>query len=155
GQIATINLLRRGTDLYTMVHQSDLVQRASRAGQYRTRIQNRFKGWNFMLLNAVLNFAMEQNIQSVYTPTAELALRNTDPKRNVGPDLFDRIYDLQLQQILKVSRAGNWWRIDVQHNRDVVIQAEAKTESLPNEKVICVCHDTERGEHLDEVLRIQ
>src|SRR5262249_34407092 len=62
GQIATVNLLRRGTNLHTMVHQSDLVQRASRAPEYRTRLQNRFKGWNFMLLNAVLNSAIDQNV---------------------------------------------------------------------------------------------
>jgi hypothetical protein len=145
GQIATVNLLLRGTDLHTMVHQSDLIQRAGRAAQYRTRLQNRFKGWNFMLLNAILNFAIDQNVQSVYTPTAELALRNTDPARNVGADLFDRVYDRQIQETFKVRRVGDWWHVDVHENRDLVIRAETRVETVPDEKIICLCHDIERG----------
>jgi hypothetical protein len=133
-----------------MVHQSDLVQRAGRAIEYRTRLQNRFKGWNFMLLNAVLNFAVEQNVVSVYTPTADLALRNTDPSRNVGAELFERVYDRQIQQVFKVRRVGDWWNLNVEQNRDLVIRAETKLEHLAAEKVICVCHDIEQGlGHLD------
>src|SRR5262249_33204720 len=91
-----------------------------------------------------------QNVLSVFTPTARLALRNTDPARNVGPDLFDRIYDRQIQQIFKVEQAGDWWKVEVQKNRHLVIRTETKVESRRQEKVICLCHDIERGRgHLD------
>lgn len=150
GQIATGNLLWRESDLYSMVHQSDIVQRASRIPEYRTRLQNRFKGWNYMLLNATLNFAVEHSVQSIYTPTADWALRHTDPSRNVQRALFERIYDQQPQAIFHAERAGNWWRIDVQENRHRLIRPEPQTETAPQEKVICLCHDIERGlGHLD------
>lgn len=106
-----------------------------------------------MLLNSILNFAVEHNISSVYTPTSHLALRNTDPARNVGPDLFDRIYDQQVQQIFNVHREGDWWSMNVNDNRDRVIRAETKFESMDGEKTICLCHDVERGlGHLDSDL---
>lgn len=50
GQIATANLVVDGDRCYSMVHISDLVQRISRRREYKTRIENRFKGWNHMLL---------------------------------------------------------------------------------------------------------
>src|SRR4030095_1095577 len=55
GQIATANVLLDGDQLYSMVHISDLVQRISRKREYKTRIENRFKGWHHLLLNAILN----------------------------------------------------------------------------------------------------
>jgi hypothetical protein len=150
GQIANVNLLQRGSHLYTMVHQSDIVQRATRAGRHRTQIQNRFKGWNFMLLNAILNFAAEHHLSSIHIPTGQLALRNTDPARNPGPELFERIYDSQVQQILKARRVGEWWDIDVDQHRDMCVRPDVKREPLPADKVICLCHDIERGlGHLD------
>jgi len=151
GQIATANLLRRGAELYTMVHQSDLVQRAKRAPRYRTRLQNRFKGWNYMLLNGILNFAVEQQVKSVYLPTAQLALRHTDRKRDVRPELFERIYDQQPRQIFALSRVDAWWKLDVEAHRALLIRPESKSETLPSDKVICLCHDVERGlGHLDD-----
>lgn len=150
GQIATANLIWRGDQLYSNVHQADLIQRASRIPAHRTRLQNRFKGWNYMLLNAILNFAVEHSVQSVHTPTAEWALRHTDPSRNVQRALFERIYDQQPQAIFRAERAGNWWEIDVQENRHRLIRPEPKTETPPQETIICLCHDIERGlGHLD------
>ncbi len=145
GQVATANLVRRGTDLYSMVHQSDLAQRASRKPEHRTRLQNRFKGWNFMLLNAILNFAVEHNALFIYTPTAKLALSNTDPARNVGRALFARIYDQQVQALFHTDSAGEWWKIDVKENLHRLIRPETKIETRSQEKIICLCHDIERG----------
>lgn len=150
GQIATANIVWRGSDLYTMVHQSDLVQRASRRPEHRTRLQNRFKGWNFMLLNAILDFAVEHDVRCVYTPTAELALHNTDRARNVQRPLFERIYDQQVQTLFRLSRAGEWWKIDVKDNLHRLVRPETKIEAQPHAKIICLCHDIERGlGHLD------
>src|SRR4029078_10420715 len=63
GQIATANLVVRGPELYTMVHISDVVQRISRRRSLKTRVENRFKGWNHMLLNGILNFAAGMGIE--------------------------------------------------------------------------------------------
>lgn len=150
GQIATGNLIWRDKDLYSTVHQSDIVQRASRTPEHRTHLQNRFKGWNYMLLNAILNFAVEHSVHSVYTPTADWALRHTDPSRNVQRDLFERIYDEQPHAMFRAERAGNWWKINVQKNEHRLVRPETRSMPLPAEKTICLCHDVERGlGHLD------
>jgi hypothetical protein len=150
GQIATGNLVWRGTDLYSTVHQSDLVQRASRLPKHRTRLQNRFKGWNYMLLNAILNFALEHSVRTIYTPTADWALHHTDRSRNVQRALFERIYDQQLQTIFRAERTANWWKIDVNENRHRLICPETKLAAQQQVKIICLCHDVERGiGHLD------
>jgi hypothetical protein len=143
GQVAAVDLVLRGTDLYSMAHQSDLVQRASRQRQFRTRLQNVFKGWNHMLLNAILNFAVEHSVQNIYTPTATLALRNTDPARKVQRALFERIYDQQVQALFRTTAAGEWWKIDVKESLHRLIRPETKIEAWPQDKVICLCHDIE------------
>ena len=74
GQLATANLMVSGSTLYSMVHISDVVQRISRQREYKTRIENRFKGWSQMLMNSILNFAHERSLNVVLSPTAELAL---------------------------------------------------------------------------------
>ena len=46
------------TLIHTMVHQSDLVQRIGRVREHKTQIENRFRGWPWMLVNGVLAFAL-------------------------------------------------------------------------------------------------
>jgi hypothetical protein len=145
GQIATANVVLDGDRLYSMVHISDLVQRISRRREHKTRIENRFKGWNHMLLNAILNFARERGVALVHVPTSDWALRHTDPKRNPGHGLFNRIYDATVQQLFAVERNGPWWVIDTQTNGGRAVAPEARKRPLRAEKVICLCHDVERG----------
>jgi len=145
GLIATANLVLKETSLYSMVHQSDLVQRTARRQEYRTRIQKVFKGWNYMLLNSILHFALARDVQMVYTPTADFALRHTDPARTVGRALFERVYDYQVHQLFRARQVGEWWALDVQENRDRVVVPETREETLSSEKTICLCHDVERG----------
>jgi hypothetical protein len=145
GQIATANLLIAGNSLYTMVHISDLVQRISRSRDHRTRIENRFKGWHHLLLNAILNFAIERNLNPVYSCTSEIALKHTDPKRNVQRELFERVYDRNLNELFQASRQDIWWRIDVPANRDRTIRPEFQEENPVKQKTICLCHDIEEG----------
>jgi hypothetical protein len=150
GQVAAVDLVWRGTELYSMAHQSDVVQRATRRRQFRTRLQNVFKGWSYMLLNALLNFAVEHSVQTIFIPTASLALRNTDPARKVKRALFERIYNQQVQTFFRATAAGEWWKVNVRENLHRLIRPEIKTESRSREKVICLCHDIERGlGHLD------
>lgn len=145
GQIATANLVVDGDRCYSMVHISDLVQRISRRREYKTRIENRFKGWNHMLLNSTLNFALENNLKTVYSPTSDLAIENTDPSRNVGREMFERIYDRNVHDLFRADKQGRWWVIDVNENKDRIVVPEAKQELIPAEKTICLCHDIERG----------
>src|SRR5215510_5710619 len=150
GQVATANFVLREKNLYSMVHISDLVQRTARRQEYRSRIQNAFKGWNFMVLNGMLNFAVEHNVQVVYTPTADLAHHHTDPARTVGRALFDRVYDQQVCQLFNADKVGEWWAINVRENLDRLVVPETKREEFIPEKTICLCHDVERGfGHLD------
>jgi len=145
GQVATVDLVLHGRELYSMVHQSDLVQRISRRREHKTRIENRFKGWNHMLLNAVLNFAVECGVTRVHVPSADLALEHTDKQRVVGRELFDRVYDRDVRRLFSVRREGGWSIVEVDDNRDRVVVPNVRTETTPEEKTIALCHDVERG----------
>jgi hypothetical protein len=121
------------------------VQRISRRREYKTHVEKRFKGWNHMLLNAILTFALEHGATRVHTPTAKLALENTDRRRVVGAALFERVYDGDVQRLFSASEDGTWWTIDVQANRERVVMPEIGSDVLPAEKTIAVGHDLERG----------
>jgi hypothetical protein len=145
GQVATANLVLDGPVLRSMVHISDLVQRIARRPEHRTRIDNTFKGWPHMLLNGVMSFAVERGVRTVQIPTAELAIENTDPARTVGRELFERVYDRSVEELLPARRNGRWWTIDVDAARHRVVVPERQSEPLPSGRTICVCHDIERG----------
>jgi hypothetical protein len=145
GQVATANLVLEKDTLYSMVHQSDLVQRISRRRELKTQVENRFKGWNHLLLNSIVCFAVEHNLRTVHLPTADFALRHTDPKRNVGRELFERIYDRTVHELYHAERRGDWWVVEVARNRGRVVVPPARTQSEKSPKSICVCHDVERG----------
>jgi len=145
GQIATSNLLIKNMDLYSMIHLSDIVQRISRKREYKTRIENRFKGWPNMLLNSILNFALENQLENVFTPISELALKHTDKKRNVKKDLFKRIYDLSVNRYYEAEKTNGWWKININDNREKIVIPERKQEEMKKEKTICLAHDIEAG----------
>jgi hypothetical protein len=149
GQVATANLRAHGTDLYAMVFVSDLVQRISRRPAEKSRVENRFKGWPSMLLNAILVSAAENGFRRVFAPRSKWAMKHTDPRRTVQPELFERIYD-QPVRLYSPRITDNWWVIDVPGNRDRLVIPEEQFEALPDEKTIVICHDIERGlGHLD------
>jgi len=145
GQIATATLLIDGTNLYSMIHLSDLVQRISRRREHKTRIEKRFKGWPNMLLNSILNFSLEKDLINVFAPTSELALEHTDKKRNVEKDLFERIYDLSVNRYYKAEKSDGWWKININDNKEKIIIPEKKQEEIKKEKTICLAHDFEAG----------
>ena len=144
GQVASVSILLDGGEATSMVHQSDLVQRIARAPAQRSRIDNRFKGWPSMLLNAIIGFAAQRGATRVRTPTAELAMEHTDPARNVGRDLFDRVYDRPAER-MGATRANRWWVHDIALCRHRVVLPDRVSEHLPEERVIAVAHDLERG----------
>ncbi len=150
GQIATANLRLDGESLYSMVHLSDLVQRISRRREFKTRIENRFKGWPNMLLNSVMYFALENNVNKIYVPTCEFAIEHTDEKRVVQEPLFQRVYDRAVNNHFKAQKNEQWWGINMEENKDRVILPLMKRANLKKEKTICINHDIERGlGHLD------
>ncbi len=145
GHVAYACLGVRGEDLYGLNYISDLVQRQSRVSANRSRIENRFGGWYHILFNGMMNFAIENNVKSFYSPTADFVIAQTDPSRTVQRDLFERVYDRVVDEQWLARRVGNWWVIDVVGNRDRVIVGEKKQERIEIGKTICVCHDIERG----------
>lgn len=145
GQVASATLLRRGDELVTLIHQSDLVQRISRRREHKTQIENRFKGWHDMLLNAVLQIGLEWGVRTIRSPAASLARTHTDRKRAVRPELFDRLYDRDLQRCCDARREGEWWVVDVAANADRALLGAIGKETVATDRTICLSHDIERG----------
>lgn len=174
GQIATATLILDGKSLYSMVHMSDLVQRISRRKDYKSRVNSRFKGWPYILFNSIMNFAIENDIKNVYSPTSDFAMIHTDQKRVVQRELFERVYDRAVRDHYIAENQGEWWAIDVARNKDRIIIPRIDHDTLNYGKTICIFHDTERGlghvdsdpqfasmvnitapNHLKEMLRIE
>ncbi len=150
GQVATANLVVEGSELFTMVHISDVVQRISRRRQLKTRIENRFKGWNHMLLNGIVNFAQRLGLERVHVANSEWAMRHTDPARNVRKEMFQRVYDRNVNDLFDVSSSPHWWSIDLNRNADRFVVPEPGEEEITDDRIICICHDIERGlGHID------
>jgi len=144
GQIACACALREDSGLRVYVMISDLVQRVARATQLRTRIDNRFHGWNRLLLNAALQYALESGLSTVWVPASGLVLRNTDQRRTPKPELFVRIYD-DAPREFGGTREGDWWRLDVQQVRARIASLARGYEVDMWPKTICIYHDIERG----------
>jgi hypothetical protein len=150
GHVAFAMFVTAGKSLYGLNYVSDIVQRQSRAQDHRTQIQARFNGWPHMLFNAVLGFAVEHAIETVWSPTADMVIRNTDPTRTVEAELFGRVYDAAVTNFFITERAGDWWSLDVPTNAPRVVRPELKSLPLPAGKRICLTHDIERGlGHID------
>lgn len=145
GQIASANLAFHGDCLYGSGYHSDLVQRIARRPEHRTRVDKLFSGWPHLLLNALMNAALDRGISSVYSPTAALAMAHTDRKRTVGKELFMRVYDSTIEEHLTAEQRQGWWRIDVASNRDRIVPLHKGISIKNRERIICVCHDIELG----------
>ncbi|HXJ84922.1 MAG TPA: hypothetical protein VMS64_40295 [Candidatus Methylomirabilis sp.] len=144
GHVAAANLIVHGRALLTTARFSDIVQRIGRRRAYLTRVEKRFHGWDHMLLNGILNFAVEHGLTTIRFPTAEVAMANTDPARHVEPALFERIYDHDILARFEAERRGRLWIVDVSRNQDRGVPPNVAYERLPDQRTICVCHDIER-----------
>jgi len=98
-----------------------------------------------MLFNCIMNFAHERGLRHFYSPTVDLVIANTDPRRTVQRDLFDRVYDNTLTQYFPADRRDKWWVVDVQRNKNQIVKPERKTIPLSGQKTICIFHDIELG----------
>jgi hypothetical protein len=150
GQVATASVVLEGDTVHALTYVSDVVQRISRRREHKTQVEKRFKGWVHMLANAVLCFAADQGATVVRSASAELARRHTDHSRDPLPEMFERVYDRTLLEMLAPRRDGEWWVVDVAQARDRTVAPVMRTETRARERTICVSHDVERGlGHLD------
>ncbi len=145
GQVASANLAFAGDRAYGSAYVSDLVQRIARRREHKTRIDNVFKGWHHLLLNALLNVALDRGVRVLCSPTAALAMAHTDPRRTVAPALFARVYDEAVTARYRAERVDGWWRIDVAANRDRIVVLDKDVEVARRTNTIALCHDVERG----------
>lgn len=155
GQIASANVILRGSNALTSVHVSDLVQRISRRREFKTRIENAFKGWHHLLLNCIVGFAARHGVRRVLVPTSRLAMKHTDENRTVQPELFERVYDRAVHHRFRAVADGAWWSIDVARNKRSIVPGDRRQEVIRTDsrKTICLCHDVERGlGHVDSDL---
>ncbi len=146
GQVASVDLAVSGNTLFTMAHQSDLVQRIARRRPLKTRVEKIFKGWHHLLLNAVGCFAAERGFAEIRVPMSRLAMKHTDRARTVQPELFERVYDRAVRHRFSVTEAGDWWAIDVAKNRPAIVPMNRVEERLERGKTVCIGHDIERGD---------
>jgi glycosyltransferase involved in cell wall biosynthesis len=144
GQVACANVLIEEDALRCYLMISDLVQRASRAPAWRTQIDNRFHGWNRLLLNAILAYAGENGVPTIWVAGSALILRNTDKRRSPKPPLYERIYD-EVPRELGAVQEGDWWRLDVKQLKGRMVPLARRYEADAWPKTVCILHDTERG----------
>jgi len=143
-QVACANVVRQAGTLRCYLLLSDLVQRVARQPAHRSQIDNRFKGWAGLLLNAVLAHAVDNGFETVFVARSELVLRNTDPRRNPKAPLYQRIYD-DPARALGAEADGDWWRLEVPRIRNRIAPLERAEAVDQWPKTVCIAHDTERG----------
>jgi hypothetical protein len=147
GLVAGASLVLDGRTLHCLTYVSDLVQRIGLRREHKTRIEKVFEGWRQMLLNAVLHYAIEQEVTEVRSATSVLAMRHTDPARRdgLGPEMYERIYDRTVTGRYPARREGDWWVLETRAVADRVVPLQRRAETRAPERTICVCHDVERG----------
>jgi len=145
GHLAFAALALSGRNLYVLTMVSDLVQRRTRAGKHQYRIRKYFRGWRHMLLNAVLDFAVERGCENVHFPKAKLVMQYTGKRSAASDAFFERLYDKTPTEYYDAASTGDWWRMNVPANRRSIVELVKKREALPNGKTICITHDIERG----------
>ncbi len=124
--------------MFGLNYVADVVQRISRRRELKTRIETVLRGWTYMLLNGLLNFAVEMRIRTFFSPTAELVMQNSRPAQ---PELFERIYDHTLDALFEVRRRGPWWVVDVEANRHRLVRPEPRIAPTRPEATFCLVHD--------------
>ena len=144
GHIAVADLVLVGRRLYTTARFSDVVQRIPRRRDLKNRIERVFRGWDQMLLNGIVHFALRRGVRDIWFPTAELARENTDRRRDPQPALFVRVYDAHLAPF-NPRRQGRVWIVDPRAAARRLVAPALREELCDLSKTVCIVHDTERG----------
>ncbi|MGD2055748.1 MAG: hypothetical protein PVJ15_03000 [Gammaproteobacteria bacterium] len=145
GHIAFANLAGTGRRLHVLQMVGDPVQRRQRAGRHREHLRNRFRGWRYLLVNSVLDFALNQGYTRVYFPRAELVMRFTGKRKPASNAFLIRLYDQTPAEHFEVTGDDDWWRLDLHSNRHRVIELEKRQQRLEHVRTICITHDIEHG----------
>ena len=145
GHVAGADLFQDGRTLYAMSIHSDLVQRAARRQEHRTRVQKRFCGWNRLLLHAIVALAARRGFRRVRIASAALSMRHADETKRLGPELFERVYDRAVHHLFEPERRGEWWEIDVRRSAPRLVPPVSRTGEIGGGRTVCIVHDTERG----------
>ena len=98
-----------------------------------------------MLVNAVLNFALERGAKQVRFPNVTLAARHTDRSRQVDFTIFERIYDQTVNGLFSARAEAEWWVLAIGDVRDRIVVPARRQEARAAGRTVCVCHDIERG----------
>lgn len=144
GHVASANLVLDGKRLLTTARFSDIVQRIGRRREHATRVEKRFRGWDHMLLNAILGYAIENRFDEIHFPTSTTAMANVDKKRSVDAALFERVYDDDVRTRFDAVRQGSRWIVDVRANAGRWVPGKTRSDRLAEDPAIVICHDTER-----------
>jgi len=149
-RIATASLVVDRKTLHITNYTSNLVQQVSRIRELKASIDSILTGWFNILLNGVMNFALENDIKKIYLPTLDLLVEHTGLLQGVQTEFFERVFDGLLNRCFQMMKEGKWWCIDVAKNRDGINILDKKQENMVEGKTICLCHDIERGlGHID------
>ncbi len=157
GLIAAAGLFQDGNRAFVTLMQSDLCQQLFRGGALgracKTRVESRFGRWYKMLMNAILDVALEHDVDTLYVPTSRQILSGV--RKAVRPDLFVRVYDgLARRYLCGPTRVGDaeYWGIPLAPNRDRVVRltpaaGRVAQSAIPAGPTICVFHDVEEDVH--------
>ena len=151
GLIAAAGLCIQDSALWISVMQSDLCQQlfrhAALKSECKTQVEKRFGAWYKYLFNAILDFAAESGIGTVYCPTAEYILKAT--KTFVYPELFRRIYDFAGEfhgGRRAISGSAEYWELPVARNAGRIVPlVPVEAPELCPGPLICIFHDIEEN----------
>lgn len=130
--------------------QSDLMQQIHRAGalrRYKSMLENQFRTWPRITLDAVLNAACRCGLRRVFVPTAQTVASLL--RGQVNPRLFQRIYDEPAAGLSPVPQRHNghdYWRIDLSPstmNRAGRYEPERPDSGSRGRPRVCLLHDIE------------
>lgn len=149
GLVATGHLYIDGDTLCTDEHQSDLVQRIANRREHKSWIEKRFGTWHHMLLNSILHFAVLKDLRKIRVPTAE---RVVDKYLGVtvNPELFERLYNRNIQHHFKAQKQGDFWVINVPDHREKLIALTPMTEPAQMlKRSACIVHDIDTSSPIE------
>lgn len=143
GVVASASLLRGESTLFGLTYVSDVVSRISRRREDKTRVDKVFKGWPEMLVNGVLNVALELGLSRVCSATSKLVMDLSDPSRSVDGRLFERVYDRPIRRYHHALREGRWWELNTTLNLSRIVPAEKGLEQAEERPTVCLFFDIE------------
>src|SRR5438034_3985679 len=149
GLIAAAGAFSHGSELWVVLMQSDVLERLRDPGivspKTKDAIETRFGHWQLLLVNATLDFAVDQRLDTVFFPAAPLI--QSVGIEQLDANAFDQLSNLVCQhyQCVKCGSAGSeYWRLDLQNNLGKIIRLESVTAAVKRKgKVICIYHDIE------------